>query len=252
MAAEQLPGLGVPLRWGAARQVGWKGRVTAPSEGAAARGGCYPQGARLSLEKAGGKSTRGRSPLDPRLGKEVPFLRTFSLVGGGWQAVELFLMTSLRPTQRKAPGRAAHHLGGWGRFCFPYGEDRRTEIKRTNIKNIRKAAVLSACLPLCAQTRPRRVRTIGASRPIGGRLALGACRCEGRRPLTPTEHFLFPFAQTREGEREGRRLLPSPPGSRGRSPWCSLSGFLQRKPEPPRERPAPAFLPSLPGGLFSP
>ena len=93
--------------------MGWKGRVTAPSEGAAARGG-----ARLSLEKAGGKSTRGRSPLDPRLGKEVPFLRTFSLVGGGWQAAELFLMTGLRPTQRKAPGRAAHHLGGWGTGFF--------------------------------------------------------------------------------------------------------------------------------------
>ena len=65
---------------------GQEGRKAPPSRGAAARRGRCPRGARLSLEKAGGKSTRGRSPLDPRLGKEVPFLRTFSLVGGGWQA----------------------------------------------------------------------------------------------------------------------------------------------------------------------
>ena len=164
----------------------------------------------------------GRSPLDPRSGEEVPPLRTPSLVVSRLEGGSSFPLTGLRPTQRKAPRRAAHHLGGWGTLSFSlWGGRKRRKQKNENTRRRTCSLLLGV--------RSRRVRTIGASRPIGGRLALGAWRCEGRRPVTPPEHLPFPFLQTREGEREGRNLLPSPPGSRGRSPWCSFLRFLQRK-----------------------
>ena len=81
------------------------------AEGAGPPWGRCPRGARLSLEKAGGKSTRGRSPLDPRSGEEVPPLRTPSLVFSGLEGGSSFQLTGLRPSQRQAPKESRPPIG---------------------------------------------------------------------------------------------------------------------------------------------
>ena len=229
--------------------VGRPGWERGRSRGAAARRGRCPRGARLSLEKAGGKSTRGRSPLDPRSGEEVPPLRTPSLVFSGLGGGSSFPLTGLRPAQRKAPRRAAHHLGGWGTLLFSLWGGRkrrdRNEKKKNSGKANMKADMLIAHLPLCAHVRPQRVRTIGASRPIGGRLALGAWRCVGRRPLTPIEPLPFPgFHNPEKGSVRGGTSSPHPRGPGAAAPGALCPAFSRESRNPPREWPPGGRPPS--------
>ena len=233
-------------------------------------GSCCPQGPL----PAGGpafsgesreKEHQGAQPPGPPLRKGGSFPKNlFSggrrLAGGG-----LFFDDWPAAHSAKGPKASRPPLGRLGALLFSLWGGRkrrnRNDKKKNSGKANMKANMLFAHLPLCAHVCSRRVRTIGASRPIGGRLALGAWRCEGRRPLTPTEPLPFPFAQTREGEREGRNLLPSPPGSRGRSPWCSFVWAFSRESPGPRgsgplegSRPPPPHpaRPGLAEGNLSP
>ncbi len=83
-----------------------------------------PRGARLSPEKAGGKSAMGRCPLDPRSGEEVPPLRTPSLGCGNGKGCVLSAELACGPLGARLLRRAAHRLGGWHRWKGPFGRGR--------------------------------------------------------------------------------------------------------------------------------
>ena len=98
--------------------------------------------------------------------------------------------------------------------------------------------------------RRRPKGTFYRRQPPGGRLALDAWRCVGRRPVigrTPPSKSVL----TRGGGLGGG-TSSSERGSRGQRPMVLFRlGFLQRKPRPPRQRPPEGgtlHRPSPPGG----
>ena len=216
---------------GAARQVGWRGEGGRTLRGAAARGG-----ARLSLGESRRKEHHGALPPGPPLrgggsSPENPFSGFFG-AGRGF----LFLINW--PAARSAEGPKASRppLGRLGdAFVFPMGRTEETKAKNENTRRRTCSLLLGV--------RSRRVRTIGASRPIGGRLALGAWRCEGRRPLTPTEHLSFPgFHNPEKGSVRGGTSSHHPRGPGAAAPGALLSGLSPgESPGPRGSGPLPRF-----------
>ena len=161
------------------------------------RGGRCPRG----LLPAGGpafsgesrrKEHQGAQPPGPPLRKGGSFPK--NLFSGGRVAGRLglfFWQPACGPHSGRPQGEPPTTWAAGGRGSFPYGENgkNRNDKKKNSGKANMKADILFAHLPLCAHVCSQRVRTIGASRPIGGRLTFGARRCEGRRPLTSTEQF---------------------------------------------------------------
>ena len=102
-------GVGRPLLGCGSLPGGEAGEGNLPSRGP------LPRGPGLSLEKAQTKEHQGLRPLDPgREGRRFLPSRSPSLGCGNGKGRCSVGVTGLRPTQRKAPRRAAHHLGGWG------------------------------------------------------------------------------------------------------------------------------------------
>ena len=79
----------------------------------------------------------------------------------------------------------------------------------------------------------QRVPSIGASRPSGGRLALGAWRCVGRRPVQPIEPPPSRLYKPEKGCVRGGTSSPHPRGPGAAAPGALSSGLSSEKAQAP-------------------
>ena len=210
---------------------------------AAPSGGALPAGGPAFSGESRRKEHQGAQPPGSPLRKGGSFPK--NLFSGGRVAGRLglfFWQPACGPHSGRPQGEPPTTWAAGGRGSFPYGENgkNRNDKKKNSGKADTPTSVPEGY-----------VLSVPAAQSVGGSPSEpGAVRAAGRlhrQNLPPPR-----FPQPREREREGRNLLPSPPGSRGRSPWCSFVwAFSRESPGPRGSGPLESGLPSPaspPGG----